>query len=503
MWADQEKKKHPTAFVLCDKDINRIQNLLEGKEKEKQRIEGIRLEKQRRKEGSDAMSRYWEDTITGVKERYLQKLQDVDRIKQEETLKLAAMEAQRNAKERELQLCELNKKRYLNCDKVKTLKRAMILSEILYERKKQVEFKHLLDDERFEVRIAEEREIMAKSKEYKAEMKRLKEWGKYYAKEVQYQQLKQVADHKLEEEKAKQAALREKEEIDRKHREYLEEEEQKKEKQKAFKKYMHDVNEHCMQEKMKVAEEKDALDARAERDRRKIAEAKRKLDKEKKERLAEERAEKEAVKQKLYDIAIAEQERAAEELFRTTRKNEMAGKAEQQMEDDRRKQLALQRRLDSTAYVKAQMALKEDLHRRQRDADLAYTEELRRKYEDWKKEEKEIKAMKFQKAKAVEQFQFRQIDLRKHGEEEERERERLQKLDTTEEEKDFIDYAQCVMKNMEERGRNVYPIKRLVLPGIPDDPECGPVYAENLMGGLKVQEIQKSGNTGERCGFVW
>jgi len=503
MWADQEKKKHPTAYVLCDNDINRIQDLIEGKEREKQKIEGIRREKLRRKETSDAMARYWEDTIQGVKERYIQKLKDTDKVKQEEAKRLAALEGERNAKEKELQLCELNKKRYLNCDKVKTLKRAMILSEILYERDRQVKFKRDLDDDRFKTRIAEERELLNKANEDKAEMKRLKEWAKYYAKEVGYQQQKQIAQHKLEDEKAKQAALKEKEEIDRKYQEYLEEEAEKKRKQMALKKYMHDVNEACMQEKMKVAEERDALDAMAERDRRRTAQAKRDLEREKKLKLAADKAEMEAMRHKLYAAADAQRIKDAEELERRTRMNENAGKEEQQMEDDRRKQLALQRRLDSSAYVKEQMELKEDHRRREREADLAYTRELKKRTEDWMKEEKEIKDRKFQNAKKVEAFQARQVALRKQKECEEKEQERLSKINTDQEEKDFIEYAHCVLKNMEERGRNVYPIKRLVLSGIPDDPSVGPIYPESVISGLKVKEIQKSGNTRERCGFVW
>lgn len=515
--------------VLPQREWTRIQNNLNSRTKELERLRAIKKEQEDLHNQSINVIKNWSNTIAGQRQKKLEARKIREEKEEEERKKIDIEEAKFQAKKRQAAIEKAKTLQYFQTDRVKSFHGALLLTEVLKERDAQVELKRQKsanergkDKELLKFYRLQYEDGVRKDQEnarHRYEMRRkVAEYQLMQAKERQNQHQREAEEDKKEGEEVKKLAK-------------LHEWEQQK------------LDEVRREEKRKIMEahkehisNKDAihaLDVQQEEEEdeeiRMFANAKKKMLKLRKQKEMELFKEQQDHRDRMIELLATQLKQKVDDEDSRILKAERL-KEEKIAKESKMKEEKLRRDLASIAeHRKEQLALKskqeKDEHEKnmelleiKMEADRVFAE----KQSEWRKSER-------QRLQKLQGFHLAQINERA-------EKERLQHEEDLYhdskivsllelEENQFQQYANEVIKKAESRKCNTYPLVKAasagagggrgpnfsgkggVRPSYPVADSTGvqlPKYQRSTTESVKSQyEVKDPVRAKKRLGFVW
>lgn len=454
---------NPREVTVLQPDVwRRIQNSLSGYNEEKVRLEAKTKERQELHTLSKDTVKHWENTIEGQRLKKLQARELREEKEEEERVKIDKEEAKHQAKKRKEAIERAKTLQYYQTDRVKTFHGALLLTEVLKERDAQIEMKNSkLDADKIReehlLRVQERQREEAIIEDQKRALRRFNE-----RKAVADFQTLQILDHIEEAKQAKQVDAEEGENVKQQVEMYQAaklaiEEQRRKDKQAVMEEHQRQLSDREVrrQLEMKKIEEEDE-------EIRQFAQAKKKMAKMRKSKETElfnafqehsERMRKKLSNQRQQEVddeddriakAVAERESKREAEDREKHESDM--KMGKEIHDHRIHMIKEKERLEKEESLRN----REILHKRVESDKLFHL----------KQEEKRIKQLN--ESKKLKDFQKTQIDTLA----DQKQQLRASELDLDKrngeylqaEEIQFQEYANKVISEAKEHGRNPYPL---------------------------------------------
>ncbi|XP_015778096.1 PREDICTED: coiled-coil domain-containing protein 173-like [Acropora digitifera] len=205
---------NPREVTVLQPDVwRRIQNSLSGYNEEKVRLEAKTKERQELHTLSKDTVKHWENTIEGQRLKKLQARELREEKEEEERVKIDKEEAKHQAQKRKEAIERAKTLQYYQTDRVKTFHGALLLTEVLKERDAQIEMKNSKLDadkirEKHLLRLQERQREEAIIEDQKRALRRFNE-----RKAVADFQTLQILDHVEESKQAKQVDAEEGENV--------------------------------------------------------------------------------------------------------------------------------------------------------------------------------------------------------------------------------------------------------------------------------------------------
>ncbi|XP_029192450.2 coiled-coil domain-containing protein 173-like [Acropora millepora] len=440
----------------------RIQNSLSGYNEEKVRLEAKTKERQELHTLSKDTVKHWENTIEGQRLKKLQARELREEKEEEERVKIDKEEAKHQAQKRKEAIERAKTLQYYQTDRVKTFHGALLLTEVLKERDAQIEMKNSKLDgdkirEKHLLRLQERQREEAIIEDQKRALRRFNE-----RKAVADFQTLQILDHVEESKQAKQVDAEEGENVKQQVEMYKAaklaiEEQRRKDKQAIMEEHQRQLSDRDARRQLelkKIEEEDEEI--------RQFAQAKKKMAKMRKSKETElfnafqehsERMRKKLSNQRQQEVddeddriakAVAERESKREAEDREKHESDM--KMRKEIHDHMMHMMKEKERLAKEESLRN----REMLHKRVESDKLFHL----------KQEEKRIKQLN--ESKKLKDFQKTQIDALA----DQKQQQRASELDLDKrngeylqaEEIQFQEYANKVISEAKEHGRNPYPL---------------------------------------------
>ncbi|XP_058940424.2 cilia- and flagella- associated protein 210-like [Pocillopora verrucosa] len=514
--------------VLQPDSWRRIQNSLSRYNEEQMRLEAKRKEREDLHAISKESVKHWENTIEGQRLKKLQARQLREEKEEEEKVKIDKEEAKHQAQKRKEAIERAKTLQYYQTDRVKTFHGALLLTEVLKERDAQIDMKNgqLNADKIREdhlLRLQQRQREEAIMEDQKRALRRYNE-----RKAVADFQNLQILDHIEEGKKAKQVDIEEGENIKQQVDMYMAakktiEEQRRKDKKEIMEEHQRQLADR---EVRRQSEQKKAEDE--EEEIRQFAQAKKKMARMRKEKESElfrafqdhtERMRKKLANQMQQQVddeddriakTVAERERKREEEERQKYESDM--KAKKEIHDQR---IYMMKENERRAMEEAK-----------KDREILRNRVKSDKLFHMKQEEKRLEQLS--ECKKLKELQTQQIAEVKEREQQAKEAELdLDKRNgelLREEEIQFQEYANKVITEARNNGRNPYPLmkaaqegpgggrgpkfegKRGLRPSYLVGDASGvqlPNYSDGTVKGSHTKIYGNPGDSRKRLGFTW
>ncbi|XP_041365324.1 coiled-coil domain-containing protein 173-like [Gigantopelta aegis] len=464
--------------VLTKGDWNRIQDQLNRRQIEQERIQRIKAEKEERRSNSKEVIKNWTNTEVGKRLKNLEARKLRQAKEEEERTAIDLEEAKYQAQQRKEAIDKAKTQQYYQTDRVKSFHSALLLTEVLKEREAQLELKQLIakandgkDTEWTRLQQHAYEETVQKEQERAAarirDAKQNEEFLKAQALEHQREKQKEAEENTIEANELKKLAMQY--EIEKKQLEEIQRDEKKQQilenrQQLSEMKKMKQIEAQQEEEedeecRIFAAAKRKMMQLRAIREKEMHEEKQRHLN-EIKDKLATQ------MKEKLDDedtrilMAVEEEEKKQEEEEAVKQKKMLEGIKAQQ--EHRLRQL------------------KEEEERKKREKiEMLELQRLRQAADEvFQRNEFEKEKRRLEAAHNLTKHHLDQISELKMLEQQDRDNQLALDKANEEliavEETQFQEYANKVIKHCQEGGRNVYPLKKAAKEGAGGG--LGPVF---------------------------
>ncbi|XP_068749410.1 cilia- and flagella- associated protein 210-like [Montipora capricornis] len=453
----------PREVTVLQPDVwRRIQNNLSGYNEEKMRLEAKMKERKELHSLSKDTVKHWENTIEGQRLKKLQARQIREEKEEEERVKIDEEEAKHQAQKRKEAIERAKTLQYYQTDRVKTFHGALLLTEVLKERDAQIEMKNgKLDAEKIReehlLRLQQRQREEAIMEDQKRALRRYNE-----RRAVADFQTLQILDHIEEGKKAKQTDVEEGNNIKQQVEMYEAakqaiEEQRRKEKEaimEEHKRQLGDKEARRQFEKKKIEEEEEEI--------RQFAQAKKKMAKMRKSKETELfnafQDHTERMRKKLANQRQQQVDDEDDRIAKTVAERESKREAEEREKHDSDMKMHKEIHEHRTRMMKENERLAKEEARRDREI-------LRNRVESdnlYHLKQEEKRTQQLTEAKKLKEFQKTQTD--KLTERQHQQRASELELDNRNgellraEETQFQEYANKVISEAKEHGRNPYPL---------------------------------------------
>ncbi|XP_068669866.1 cilia- and flagella- associated protein 210-like [Montipora foliosa] len=453
----------PREVTVLQPDVwRRIQNNLSGYNEEKMRLEAKMKERKELHSLSKDTVKHWENTIEGQRLKKLQARQIREEKEEEERVKIDEEEAKHQAQKRKEAIERAKTLQYYQTDRVKTFHGALLLTEVLKERDAQIEMKNgKLDAEKIReehlLRLQQRQREEAIMEDQKRALRRYNE-----RRAVADFQTLQILDHIEEGKKAKQTDVEEGNNIKQQVEMYEAakkaiEEQRRKEKEaimEEHKRQLGDREARRQFEKKKIEEEEEEI--------RQFAQAKKKMAKMRKSKETELfnafQDHTERMRKKLANQRQQQVDDEDDRIAKTVAERESKREAEEREKHDSDMKMHKEIHEHRTRMMKENERLAKEEARRDREI-------LRNRVESdnlYHLKQEEKRTQQLTEAKKLKEFQKTQTDELTERQHQQRASEL--ELDNRNgellraEETQFQEYANKVISEAKEHGRNPYPL---------------------------------------------
>nr|XP_020452097.1 coiled-coil domain-containing protein 173 [Monopterus albus] len=464
--------------VLTKAEWLRIQDEMNGVNKDKERIKGAAIQREALHVQSKDVVKLWSNTIAGQRQKKLEAKKIREQIEEEKRKATDIEEAKYREEKRKEAIEKAKTQLFYQTDRVKGLHRALLLTEVLKEREAQIELKERIksaskDVDRAFMDMVKTREDEALRQEQAKELQE-----KLRRKAIAEDLKKLIKEHELEREQQKMENKKDREEIQRLQELYqweqrMEEAQQAEQKRNLMQAHLEHLSNRDL---IRAA---DAQKQKTEEEQRKhFLSVKQKMMKLKKDKEAElfreAQMRRERIVNKLTDTrqeqTVSEEQRIAKAVAERNAKV-----AQQQWEEEEKrvamlKSIAAHRELMKQEKEQGDKTVQQnsrDMFQAKKEADRIFLEKQQIKAQKIREEERKLQD--FNMTKMAEK-NIRQERLRR----EELGFEAKNKELVAEEENQFQQYSQHIINTAVETQRNVFPLYRAAREGIGGG--LGPVF---------------------------
>lgn len=513
--------------VLSKVEWDRIEQELNRRHIEEERVRRIRLEHEEQKKRSKELVKGWGNTLAGQRQKKLEQRKLREEKEEAERLQIDIEEAKFQAQQRKAAIDKAKTQQYYQTDRVKSFHSALKLTEVLKERDAQIELKIL----KAKAQDGQDREWLEKTtREYEDSIHRDQENARkrmQAANENCEFVLRQVDEHLKEQGLMKMEDLVEGGELKMLSVAYEQEKERLEKIRAEERRQLMMDNMQQIQDVHKMKELKGVQEEEENEECRIFAAAKRKMMRmrtEKEKQIQTHKMEKldkirERLTAQLKDALTNEDERC---------ENALREKEEKFMKEEKEKEAKMKKMLHEQAKHRIQsLQENEEKKRMLRREELEQVQLRKAADEVFRRNEMEKGDRRFGENQKLTEFLFAQMDEQRQYEENEKKGQlTLDKANeelVQKEEKQFKEYASKVIEHCEKNGRNVYPLRKAAMEGaggglgpvFPGKGGVRPSYMVQDKTGVQLphyqrvttenvkQDIYGKTDSRVRLGFVW
>ncbi|XP_015244166.1 PREDICTED: coiled-coil domain-containing protein 173 [Cyprinodon variegatus] len=503
----------PKVGILGQTDWLRIQDEINGIDKDKERLREAAKHREALQLQSKEFVKMWPDTIASQRQNMLV-AKKVRELMEEEKMKLIEAEEAQYKKEKQKEALKKAKTQlYYQNDRVKALHRALLHTEVLKEREAQTELKkrRKMADRDMEKKFLEitSRETETSRKEQERQLQKIKRQA------VAEDQKNQIKANEVARELQKLEIVEEAKEIQLLQERYQQEQKMESERRANQRRDLFHAHLDQLNKKALKKEQEEKIQ-KAEEERRRmfnsVKEQRTKLQQQREKELF-----REAQKQReriLNNLTTMQQEQTAIEEQRLAEAVAVMSmkQRQQQQEKERKKSEMLKTVAEQMEIVRKKKELLEksaeqerrDALQAKKEADLIYTKTLQLKAEKMREEQRKLKefyvAQMAEKSTRLQQMKDEELNI-----------ETKNAKQRAEEEAEFEKYTEQVIQTAADAKRNLIPLYRAVRKGgspsyIVQDSSGAQMPRYTSATTQSIRRLHEAGNIHEskkRLGFTW